>query len=167
MNFLMVSALAASVAQPYGPATTDELVKSFDAICFRPDKPFDQIDSEAAAMGFRPAQVIPSKFNPETKAWRRGGVRLFETAGQREGWPVLPTCGVTGDVGRNWKTVVGAVSGHLDVFAFHAQPGPKESMYHLISARGIIDLDINKRDSAHVIVTLLWQVGQPGPTKLS
>ena len=166
MPLIVLSALVAAAAQPYGPASVDDLTQAFAAICMRQENPLEGIDASAAAMRFRPVELIPSNFNPETKAWRLAGVRLFQTAGQKEGWPVLPTCGVTGDIGhiKNDKEVLAKVGEPLGLFGYAGQSGPKGSKYHSFSQRGIIDVAIDKRDKSHVILSFLWQVGQPAPT---
>jgi hypothetical protein len=92
---------------------------------------------------------------------------LSATAGsQNTLWKLYPSCVVTGEVGAisNDKQVLNAAGEPLQVAMFDGQPGPKGSMYHLISEKGIIDLSLNKQDRSHVVMSLFWQVSQPAPT---
>ena len=74
-------------------------------------------------------------------------------------------CTVTADIGQisSDKQILKVVSAPLHVLIVDGQPSPKGSTYHLITEKGIIDLGLNKQDRSHVVMTLLWQVGQPGP----
>ena len=75
-------------------------------------------------------------------------------------------CAVAADIGRisSDKEVLHVLGAPLQVLIFNGQPARKGSMYHLMSEKGIIDLSLNKQDSSHVIMSLLWQVGQSSPT---